>query len=118
MQEQEKFESWCLVEIMGHLKVAGKATTMNFGSTVMLKVDIPETKSQPEFSRMFGMSSIFSITPCDEKTARIHAESYRTSPTINYSFDRVVEKEVSIRIESSNQNQPKLGSYVEHDSFE
>lgn len=107
MQEPEKFESWALVEIMGHIKVAGMATTMNFGNTVMLKVDIPETQYQPSFSRMFGMSSIFSIIPVDEKTARLHAESYRSSPILSYDVERAIDKQVNNSLERIAQRELK-----------
>lgn len=49
-QEITKFESWAIVEIMGHIKVAGMCTTQNFGNTVLLRIDIPETSHHPKRS--------------------------------------------------------------------
>lgn len=91
-QETAKFESWAIVEIMGHIKVAGMCTTQNFGNTVMLRVDIPETDQHPAHTQMYGMGSIFSIKPCDEQTACAHAELWQVTPIIEYSVKVSVSK--------------------------
>lgn len=91
-QETAKFESWAIVEIMGHIKVAGMCTTQNFGNTVMLRVDIPETSHHPAHTQMFGMGSIFSIKPCDEQTAIDHAEVWQVTPVIEYSAKVAIAK--------------------------
>lgn len=102
-QTTEKFDAFALVEIMGHTKVAGKARTMTFGSTVMLQVDIPETSKQPAFTKLYGMSSIFSITPVDEETALLHAEAYNVHPIQEWSVQEAlrkkVEKEVNEKVD-------------------
>ena len=91
---QEKFESFAIVEIMGHTKIAGMATTMQFGNTVMLRVDVPETSKQPAFSKMYGMSSIFSISPVDEATAIAHAEALEVKPIMVWEVERSIDKRV------------------------
>lgn len=94
MQETTaKFESWAIVEIMGHIKVAGMATTQNFGNTVMLRVDIPETAKHPAHTQMYGMGSIFSIKPCDEQTATAHAEAWQVQPIMEYNVAQSVRKQ-------------------------
>jgi hypothetical protein len=78
---------------MGHIKVAGMATTQNFGNTVMLRVDIPETAKHPTHTQMYGMGSIFSIKPCDEQTAKAHAEVWQVQPIMEYSVAQSVRKQ-------------------------
>ena len=80
----DKFESWAIVEIMGHVKLAGMATTQVFGSTVMLRVDVPETEQQPAHTQYYGMGSIYSLKPCDEQVARLHANVLNVSPITDY----------------------------------
>lgn len=92
--EQEKFESFAIVEIMGHIKVAGMARTIPFGNTTMLRVDIPETKKQPAFTKMYGMHSVFSISPVDEGTARECAEAFNVNPIQIWEVERSIEKRV------------------------
>jgi hypothetical protein len=92
MENTEKFEHWAIVEIMGHIKCAGMARTMTFGSTVFLRIDIPETTKQPAHSKMYGMGSIFSISPVSEEVARSHAEAWNLQPIIEYNVQRAYQK--------------------------
>lgn len=101
-------ETWAIVEIMGHVKLAGHIRTEAFGAVCMLRVDVPElpekrTKGQthysedgrwldtpvdseqiqpaePAYTRYFGLQAVFSLTPCDEATARGALESMRRMP--------------------------------------
>lgn len=89
-----KFESWAIVEIMGHVKLAGMATTQTFGDTVLLRIDVPETDKQPAHTVMYGMKSIYSLKPCDEHTARLHAEVLNVNPITEYDVKLHIEKRV------------------------
>lgn len=99
MEQTEQFETWALIEIMGHTKVAGMARTKTFGSTVMLQVDIPETTTQPAFTKMYSMSSIFSITPVTEELAIMHAEAYKVHAVTEYSVQMALLKKVNKEVE-------------------
>jgi len=88
----EQFENWAIIEIMGHIKCAGMARTMTFGSTVFLRVDIPETTKQPAHTKMYGMGSIFSISPVTEEVARSHAEAWNLQPIIEYNVQQAYQK--------------------------
>lgn len=90
----DKFESWAIVEIMGHVKLAGMATTQVFGSTVMLRVDVPETDLQPAHTQYYGMGSIYSLKPCDEQVARLHANVLNVSPITDYRVQSYIDKQV------------------------
>lgn len=105
MENTEKFESWAIVEIMGHTKCAGLAKTMTFGGTVMLRIDIPETKAHPAHSKMYGMSSVFSISPCDEEMAKRVAENWQIRPIIAYETEQAIKKQVQIGINDYINNQ-------------
>ncbi|PRY10303.1 hypothetical protein CLV24_11431 [Pontibacter ummariensis] len=98
-QETEKFENWAIVEVMGHTKVAGLAKTVSFGNTVMLRVDIPETAKQPAHTKMYGMSSIFSISPVTEDVARSHAEAWNLQPILAYEVQRAYQKKFDEAVE-------------------
>ena len=107
-QPTTQIEAWAIVEIMGHTKLAGHVKTEAFGSTCMLRVDVPELpekrevekswydddgnylrtpidveKVQPAesaYTRYFGMQAVFSLTPCDQATARAALERMRRQP--------------------------------------
>lgn len=61
--ETEKFDLWCMVELFGHQRIAGRCTEQNVAGTNMLRVDVPETKSQPAFTRFLSSGAIYAISP-------------------------------------------------------
>lgn len=90
--QEKKFESWCIVELFGHAKIAGKCTEQNIAGTNMLRVDVPETKNQPAFTRFFGSAAIYAINPVDETTATIAAQSLEVAPISVWQGDTFTKK--------------------------
>ncbi len=74
------FEAWCLVEIMGHVQLAGKVTEEVVFGAPMMRVDVPETTHLPGFTKFYGAQSIYSITPVPEDVARAMAERLGERP--------------------------------------
>ena len=72
---EPEMKSWALVELFGHQRIIGFLTQQTFGSGVLFRVDVPDllkdSKVQRKgFTRYFGLSAIYSITPIDEQTVR------------------------------------------------
>lgn len=82
----EKFEQWCIVEIMGHQTYAGLVTEQVLGSASFVRVDVPESEGIPAFSKCFGAASIYCITPVTEEVARLRAKSLRQAPLSVYDL--------------------------------
>jgi hypothetical protein len=73
--EDPELKGWALVELFGHQRIVGFLTQQTFGSGVLFRVDVPDLKKASEvirkgFTRYFGLSSIYSITPIDEQMMR------------------------------------------------
>lgn len=92
--EQQKFDLWCLVELFGHQRMAGKCTEQTIAGTAMLRVEVPETKSQPAFTRFLSSSAIYAINPVDEATGRRLANEIEAAPVTVWQAQRMFEKEV------------------------
>lgn len=95
-QQQGSIETWAIVEIFGHQKLAGFVRSVGFGNAAMLRVDVPALEEKrekgkrwtvdgevdaekvyaavPAYTKFLGIGSIFSITPCTEETAKAMAE--------------------------------------------
>lgn len=99
--QTEKFDLWCLVELFGHTKIAGKCTEQNIAGTNMLRVDVPETKTQPSFTRFFGSSAIYSINPIDEATAKHISERLEIKPIDSYDVSVLVKKHNALILQNT-----------------
>lgn len=91
MTDDNTFKSWCLVELFGHQKIAGMCSEQNIAGTNMLRVDVPETKQNPKFTKFFGSSSIYAITPIDEDTCLMYAKSINVAPIESWEASKMVQ---------------------------
>ena len=79
-EQPEKFESWAIVEIMGHKKLAGYVGEQTIAGSALVRVDVPATldeNGQPQsaaYTKLIGVSSIYAITPTTEDIARRAAQ--------------------------------------------
>lgn len=90
-ESKNEFESWAIVEIMGHRKLCGRVTEETIGGAAMIRIDVPPVgerdgaygqslPERPAFTQYFNSSSIFSLTPCTEEVARQAADRFRDYP--------------------------------------
>lgn len=75
-----KFDSWAIVEVMGHKRFSGHVTERSIGGTSFVRVDVPETKRGPAFTKLLGAGSIYCISPVSEEIARADAETNYSHP--------------------------------------
>lgn len=80
MSETTKDATWAIVEIMGHQKYAGLCTEQPVAGVNMLRIDVPESGAEPAFTKLFGGTAIFSMTPVSEEVARAVARSIQKAP--------------------------------------
>lgn len=74
-QETSEIKDWALVELFGHQRIVGFMSTQTFGAGVLFRVDVPDLKKdgkvvRPGFTRYFGLSAIYSVTPISEEMVR------------------------------------------------
>ena len=76
--EQEpasELKSWALVELFGHQRIVGFLSQQSFGTGVLFRVDVPDLTvcgkvERKGFTRYFGLTAIYSITPVTEEMVR------------------------------------------------
>jgi hypothetical protein len=81
-EPSQELKSWALVELFGHQRIVGFLSQQTFGTGVLFRVDVPDLIKDEKivrvgFTRYFGLSSIYSITPISEEIVR------RLLPTID-----------------------------------
>jgi hypothetical protein len=81
-EKESRFGTWAILELMGHVKMAGYVTEEElFGDTIG-RIDIPanEETGEESFTQYFGASSIYRLTPTTEQIARAFAREWRPVP--------------------------------------
>jgi hypothetical protein len=117
MQEKQGFKQWCIVELFGHSKIAGFCTEENIAGTNMLRVDVPETKAQPAFSRFFGSAAIYAINPVDENTATMAAQSIQAAPVSVWQGEEFAKKYLASKPALPSGNYPQDADFEDDDDI-
>lgn len=103
LQETDQF---AIVEIMGHIRIAGRIHEERRFGVDMLRIEVPAIGDRPSFTRFFGGSAIFSLTPCDEATATAAASEIRVSDYSSWttvrSLPSYIEGELDIEPDDGN----------------
>lgn len=77
----ERFEGWCIVELMGHNVMAGYVTEQVVGGAAMLRVDVPAiSEAQGAFTKFYAPAAVYGITPTTEENATIAARRIQARP--------------------------------------
>jgi hypothetical protein len=84
--ENVSFDAWALLELFGHLKMAGRVTEQTIAGQGFVRIDVPETENQPGFTRLFGPNAIYSITPVSEDIARAFCARNSSQPIQQYEL--------------------------------
>ncbi len=90
----QKFEQWCVVEIMGHKRFAGFVSEETIGGSSFVRIDVPEIeidneRKLPAFTKLFGSGSIYCLSPCTKETAIAFAKQMRTEAFALYEAPRL-----------------------------
>lgn len=64
----ESFDQWAILELMGHVRLAGKVTEESRFGVALGRIDIPTADGFT--TQYFGGSSIYRLTPTTEEIAR------------------------------------------------
>lgn len=92
METNQNFDLWCIVELFGHNRLAGWCTEQNIAGNNFLRVDVPQTKRQPSFTRFLNHAAIYAINPVTEEVARNMAEAYNWAPVDSWDARAMLNK--------------------------
>lgn len=88
-EQTEKFDSWCLIELFGHQRIAGRVTEATLAGGAFLRVDVPATSQSEAYTRFYGPGAIYGISPVTEEVARAMAEQIRSRPVQIYELPQL-----------------------------
>jgi hypothetical protein len=75
----ERFESWAIVELMGHVRMAGRVTEEELFGSKIGRVDCPMPDGGYA-TVYFGGGSVYRLSPCSEAVARAVAQVSKPEP--------------------------------------
>lgn len=80
------YEGWAVVELFGHVRLAGKVSEADQYGVKMLRVDVPEVDGRPGFTSYKGGSALYAVTPTTEEVAIAVIRQERPAPPIPYAM--------------------------------
>nr|WP_320022063.1 hypothetical protein [uncultured Draconibacterium sp.] len=89
---ESKFELTGVVELFGHQKIAGTISEHGIGSSTFVRIDVPETKSQPKFTRFVNPSAVYAINPTDKETMLYMVENIAAKPIDSWDIQEMHQK--------------------------
>ncbi len=85
-REPSKFSEWCVLELLGHRRLAGKVTEEQIAGAGVLRLEVPGDDGQPDVTQFYSPSALYCITPVTEEIARAMAKRYRPEPVHRYEL--------------------------------
>ncbi len=90
--QMERFEGWCILELMGHSRTAGFVRTVELAGHGMLRVDVfcddSESSDRTEY---FSPGALYALRPVSEELARYTA-SELGRPITHYGLESVFKR--------------------------
>lgn len=102
----QKFDTYAVINLFGHQRIAGRVYEKQIGGASFLAIDVPETTTQPSFTRIINPSAVYDIFPVTKEVAEHQAENINSKPIEVWDIQRFMEKV----------EQKKLESHVTHKS--
>ncbi len=78
--QQAKFEGHAIVELMGRQVIAGYVSEQVIAGAAMLRVDVPATETTPAYTKYYGGTAIYGITPTDAAMVQRAVDRLRPRP--------------------------------------
>lgn len=82
---QDQFDEWCILELMGHRRLAGKVTEATVAGGAFLRIDVyGEDEDSPALATQFySPASVYAMTPTTEAVCRRYAEARGVSEPVS-----------------------------------
>ncbi len=88
------YEGWAIVELMGHVRMAGQIREVDQYGTKMLQLDVPglDDADVKPFTTFVAGNSLYRVTPTTEEIAKGVVRASRPRPVQPYDVDMTARK--------------------------
>ena len=88
----EAFETWAILELMGHRRLAGLITEREIAGQNFLQITVPENEqTKQQVTQFYSASAVYCITPTTEETARAVAAQVHAGLIDRFDAQRLLE---------------------------
>jgi len=95
--QTEKLELFAIIELFGHQRIAGKVSEQTVGSSTFVRIDVPETKTQPKFTRIVNPTAVYAINPVTEEVMIQMAEQISVKPIDAWDIREMHKKLLALK---------------------
>ena len=102
--ENEKFEGWCILELMGHRRLAGWVSEQEFAGSAFVRLDVYEHAPEPGgmvaggihepaepdkaiVTQFYSPAAVYCITPTTEDIARKLGAKSKPEPVSRFELE-------------------------------
>ena len=85
MSESRSFEGWAIIELMGHVRIAGHVRPEEHYGKALLRVDIPGPDGTT-VTQLYSPDALYCVTPTTEEIARSVAKSSQRIPVHRFEL--------------------------------
>lgn len=78
--QQDPFSGWAILELMGHRRLGGMVSEVEFAGGKFVRIDVPGDGDEAVATQLYGASAIYCLTPTTEEMARAVARRNRPEP--------------------------------------
>jgi hypothetical protein len=96
VSEQTSFKSWCIVELMGHVTLAGFVRETEIGGGKLFQIEVPASNGAQAFTSFFGSSSVYKMTPVDEATVTAICSRKAQQPFTSWELQQAFDKMINV----------------------
>jgi hypothetical protein len=105
----ESFEQWAILELMGHVRLAGKVTEEEHFGAKLGRIDIPNADGFT--TQYFTGGSIYRLTPTTEEIARGVALRNQPEPVHRWELPAPVGRTAPEHLEDTEEDAPEEERY-------
>lgn len=82
----DDFAGWAILELMGHKRLAGYVSEVEFAGAAMVRIDVPGDEDDATATQLYSASALYCLTPTDEATARRVAKLATLAPVTRWEL--------------------------------
>ena len=107
-EEQQVYEGWTILELLGHRRLGGYVTEVNIAGAGFLRIDVPGPAGSPVATQFYPPGSVYCLTPVAETMARAVALRNQPEPVSRWELPASAQRTASAGDDGGDQDDVPL----------